>query len=213
MLHLTEYQQALHLVQSGVVRHTGKVLACGAVHPRFNSWQGQGILLGVFCSLSGWHTTPVARQVGLVLKHFPFTNAASLWLYVNLICRFHTYRGRFSLRALRFPPTPYQNPFIFLVHSFWSLVVCSKPACLPQVWLPTCALWLSHSGCSALRTQWIEKSRVKKTDYCTLWRAPHQAGVEYWPRSFKFASPIWLSLTSDVALVKLQICTSRLVSY
>ena len=32
------------------------------------------------------------------------------------------------LWALRFPPTPKnQNPFIFLVHSFWSLVVCKKP--------------------------------------------------------------------------------------
>ena len=38
------------------------------------------------------------------------------------------------LRALRFPPTPKnRNPFIFLVHSFWSLVVCTKPACLPEV--------------------------------------------------------------------------------
>ena len=27
-----------------VVWHTGKVLACGAVDPRFNSRQGQGIL-------------------------------------------------------------------------------------------------------------------------------------------------------------------------
>ena len=43
------------------------------------------------------------------------------------------------LRAIRFPPTPKNwNPFIFLVHSFWSLVVCTKPAWLPQVWLPMC---------------------------------------------------------------------------
>ena len=38
----------------------------------------------------------VARRVGLVLEHFPFTNAASQWLYVNLVCRFHTRLGRFS---------------------------------------------------------------------------------------------------------------------
>ena len=66
------------------------------------------------------------------------------------------------LRALRFPPTPKnRNPFIFLVNSFWSLVVCIKPACLPEVWLPMCALRLSHSG--ALRTQWVDMSRVTKT--------------------------------------------------
>ena len=63
--------------------HTGIVLACGAVGSRFNSRQGQGILYGLFCSKSGWHTIPEARRVGLVLEHFPFTNAASNWLYVN----------------------------------------------------------------------------------------------------------------------------------
>ena len=66
------------------------------------------------------------------------------------------------LRALRFPPTPKNRyPFIFLVNSFWSLVVRIKPACLPEVWLPMCALRLSHSG--ALRTQWVDTSRVTKT--------------------------------------------------
>ena len=66
------------------------------------------------------------------------------------------------LQALRFLPTPKnRNPFIFLVNSFWSLVVCIKPACLPEVWLPMCTLWLSHSG--ALRTQWVDMSRVTKT--------------------------------------------------
>ena len=65
------------------------------------------------------------------------------------------------LRALRFPPAPKNRyPFIFLVNSFWSLVVCIKPACLPEVWLPMCALRLSHSG--ALRTQWVDMSRVTK---------------------------------------------------
>ena len=70
------------------------------------------------------------------------------------------------LRLLQFPPTPKnRNPFIFLVNSFWSLVVCIKPACLPEVWLPMCALRLSHS--SALRTQWVDMSRVTKTaNYC-----------------------------------------------
>ena len=66
------------------------------------------------------------------------------------------------LRALQFPPTPKnRNPFIFLVHSFWSLVVCIKPACLPEVELPMCALRLSHHG--ALRTQWVDMSRVTKS--------------------------------------------------
>ena len=82
----------------------------------------------LFWSVSGWHTTPVTRRAGFVLKHFPFTNAASQWLYVNLVCRFHTCLGRFSL-ALRLPPTPKNlNPSIFLVDSFWSLY---KPAWLP----------------------------------------------------------------------------------
>ena len=150
-----------HNYMQGVMWHTGKFLACGAVGPRFNSRQGQVILQGLFCSESGWHTTPVARRVGLVLEHFSFTNAASQWLYVNFVCRFHTRLGRFP-RALRFPPTPKnRNPFIFLVHSFWSLVGCPKPVCLPEVQLPMCALQLSHTG--ALRTQWVDMSRVTET--------------------------------------------------
>ena len=108
------------------------------------------------------HTTPVAGRVGLVLENFPFTNAASQWLYVNLVWAEYIPALVGFLQALRFPPTPKnRNPFIFLVHSFWSLVVCIKPACLPEVELPTCALRLSHSG--ALRTQWIDLSRVSKT--------------------------------------------------
>ena len=51
------------------------------------------------------------------------------------------------LRALRFPPTPKnRNPFIFLVNSFWSLVVCIKPACLPEVWLPICVRCGCHTA-------------------------------------------------------------------
>ena len=81
-------------------------------------------------------------------------------------------------RSGAYPPSPYsgsstvrilwdlliaknQNPFIFLIHSFWSLIVCIKPACLPQVELPMCALRLSRSG--ALRTRWVDMSRVTKT--------------------------------------------------
>ena len=77
-------------------------LACGAVGLRFNSWQGQEILWDLFCSVSGWHTTPVARRVGLVLEHFPSTNAASQWLYVNSVA--DSWVG--FLWALWFPPTP-----------------------------------------------------------------------------------------------------------
>ena len=147
--------------QLGVVWHTGEVLTCSLVGPRFNSWQGQEILWCLFCSELGWHTTPdlpnvphfegqsliliikkswnlgcpsfchfaycvllcmpfwcpsfqswMSHIVGfrgwqvcysgfeadwLVLEHFPFTNAASQWLYVNLVCWFHTRLGRFSL--------------------------------------------------------------------------------------------------------------------
>ena len=38
----------------------------------------------------------MARRVGLVLEHFPFTKAACQLLYVNLVFRFHTRLGRFS---------------------------------------------------------------------------------------------------------------------
>ena len=79
---------------------TGRAFTCCAVGPKFNSQQGQGILQGLFCSVLRWHTTPVVKRVGLVLVHFPFTNAASQWLYVNLVCRFHTPFGRFSLGTL-----------------------------------------------------------------------------------------------------------------
>ena len=44
------------MINYGVVWHTGNVLASGAVGPRFKPRQGQGqILLGLFCSVSGWH--------------------------------------------------------------------------------------------------------------------------------------------------------------
>ena len=93
MIHLEQqlyvlpyYQQTLQDIVGvvGVVWHTGKVLACGAVSPRFKPQQGQGILQGLFCSVSGWHTTPVVRLVGLVFEHFPFTNAANQ----VVVCKF-----------------------------------------------------------------------------------------------------------------------------
>ena len=63
-------------IQYGVAWHIGRrALACGAVGLP-DSRQGQGAV-GLFCSVSGWYTTPVARRAGLVLEHFPFTNAAS----------------------------------------------------------------------------------------------------------------------------------------
>ena len=76
-----------------VVWHTGKVVVCGAVGPRFKP-RGFGRAFSVL--YQDGTSTPVARRVGLELVHFPFTNAASQWLYVNLVCRFHTYLGRLS---------------------------------------------------------------------------------------------------------------------
>ena len=86
-----------YLYECGVVWHTGKSsrLRCSRSPVQTPAGPG-GILQGLFCSESGWHTTPVARRVGLVLEHFPFTNAASQWLYVNLVCRFHTRLCRLS---------------------------------------------------------------------------------------------------------------------
>ena len=121
------------------------------------------------------------------------------------------------LRALRFPPTPKnRNPFIFLVNSFWSLVVCIKPACLPEVWLPMCALWLSHSG--ALRTQWVAMSRVTITAYYYY----------YWPTCWltilklnlvaiaKFSNVSLIMLLSDELAARCfaaDICTTIFFSY
>ena len=97
-----------------------------------------------------------------MLEHFPFTNAASQWLYVNLFYTDSIPAMVDFLWSLRFPPTPKnRNPFIFLVHSFWSLILCTKPAWLPQVYLPMCKLQLSHRR--ALRTQWVDMSHVTKT--------------------------------------------------
>ena len=90
---------------------------CRAVGPRFNSSQDQGILKGLFCSASAWHTTPVARRVSLVLEHFPFTNAVAsgcmqIW-FADSIPALVSF-----LRARRFPPTPTnRNPSLF-----WSIV-------------------------------------------------------------------------------------------
>ena len=95
--------------------------------------QGKGFLLGpiLFC-------IRMVRWVGLVLKHFPLTDVTSQWLYVSLVCRFHTHLGAGFLRVLRFPPTPKnQNPSIFLVHSFLFLVVCVYKACLAASGLTT----------------------------------------------------------------------------
>ena len=116
----------------------------------------------LFCSVSRWHTTPLAKQVGLVLKHFPFTNAASQRLYVTLVCRFHILLGR-VLRALRFPPTPKnQNPFIFLVNSS-GLLLCvqSLLGCLGFNYV--CAVAVTQR-CLKNPVGW--KSRVTKTANC-----------------------------------------------
>ena len=74
---------------------------------------GSGDFVGLFCFVSGWHTTPVVRRVGLVLEHFPFTSAASQWLHVNLVCQFHTCRSRFSLGTPVSSTPKYWNPSIF----------------------------------------------------------------------------------------------------
>ena len=63
-----------------------KDVGSGSSGSQFFLTLGPGDSVDLFCSVSGWHTTPVARRVGLVLEHFPFTKAASQWLYVNLVC-------------------------------------------------------------------------------------------------------------------------------
>ena len=104
--------------------HTGSHMRCSRSPVQFRS--GPGDFVGPICSVSGRHTTPVVRWVGLVLKHFPFTNAASQWWFVNWFADSVPALAGF-LRALWFPPTPNtQNPSIFLVHSFWSHIVCTS---------------------------------------------------------------------------------------
>ena len=102
-----------------------QVLACGAVGPRFKPRQGQG----GFCRAHS-----VLNQDGTLLQWRGGLFSART-LFADSIPALVGF-----LRALRFPPTTKnRNPFIFLVNSFWSLVVCIKPACLPEVWLPMCA--------------------------------------------------------------------------
>ena len=117
-------------IRWGVLWHTGKVLACSAIGSCCNLQQG------LFCSVSGWHTTPVARRVGLVLEHFLFTNATSQWLYFSLVCRFHTRLGRFFSGYSSFV----LHLKIGILPYFWSMVsgfsLCYK-ACLAASGLTT----------------------------------------------------------------------------
>ena len=110
-------------MKHGVVWHTGIVIACGAVGSVSARARG-------FCraySVLNQDGTLLQWQGGLVLEHFPFTNAASQCMWIWFADSPPALVG--FLRALRFPPTPKNlNTFIFLVHSFWSLVVCIKPA-------------------------------------------------------------------------------------
>ena len=86
-----------------------------------------------------------------------FTNAASQWLYVNLICRFLSALVGF-LRALRLPPTlKNRNPSIFPVSR------CVYKACLAASGLITYV-------CAAAVTQrrlW-EPSELEVAHYKTL---------------------------------------------
>ena len=103
----------------------------------FSQYENMRILVyGLFCSVSGWHTTPVARRFGLVLEHSPFTNATSQWVWfadsIPVLVDF--------LRVLRFPPPP-KNRREFWVRGpyFWFLVVCvQRLHWLPRVFTYVC---------------------------------------------------------------------------
>ena len=87
--------------------HTGKDLACGAVGPRFKHFVGPIL----FCIRMVHYSS--GEAVWFSARTLSFTNAASQWLYVNLICRFLSALVGF-LRALRLPPTlKNRNPSIF----------------------------------------------------------------------------------------------------
>ena len=87
--------------------------------------------VGPWCVFVPWTSfEPVARRVGLVLEHFPFTSAASQWLYVNLVADPIPALG--FLWPLRFPPIPKnRNPSISvdrtLIHSRSQSAVHSIP--------------------------------------------------------------------------------------
>ena len=110
-----------------VVWHTGKVLACGAVGPRFKPRQGQGGFCRAYSVLNQYGTLLQWRGGLFSARTLSFHQmqlaSGCMWIWfadsIPALVGF--------LRALRFPPTPKnRNPFIFLVNSFWSLVVCTN---------------------------------------------------------------------------------------
>ena len=83
--------------------------------------QGQGFWYAfvetiLFCIRM--HTTSVARRVGLVLENFQCNYC--IWVWFDSISALVGF-----LQVFRFPPTPRnRNSSIFIVYSFWILLVC-----------------------------------------------------------------------------------------
>ena len=65
-------------------------LLCGVTVFMKNNWNSKSCFVGLFCSVSGCHTTPVVRRVVLELEHFPLTGGNwQKWKRVFLTCPCH----------------------------------------------------------------------------------------------------------------------------
>ena len=97
------------MMSGGAHWHSSRLL-CSRSSVQFMAGPGDFVGLILFCIRMALYT-PVARQVGLVLEHFPFTNAASRCMWIWFADFLPALVG--FLWALRFPRTPKnQNPFI-----------------------------------------------------------------------------------------------------
>ena len=150
-----------------MVWHTGRALAWGALGPWFNSRLEQGIFV---------------RPILICIREAHYSSGKAGWFSARTLS-FHQCSGCMwiwfadsipalvgFLRALRFPPTP-KNRYssIFLVRSFWSLVVCILPSLLVVcIKLPASGL-ITYVCAAAVTQRRLEnplgcKSRVTKTE-------------------------------------------------
>ena len=138
--------------------HTGKVLACGAVGPRFKPHQGQGFLGPIWfyirvahysCGKAGWFS---ARTLS-------FHRCNKSVVVCEFGIPFHTRLGRFSPGNLVFSYNLKSKSFhISAPYFLVSRCVCSKPAWLPSGFPCLCV----RCGYHTTKPDRVDKSRVTK---------------------------------------------------